>query len=160
MNEIASNGYLRRVVHAICLGGASTLTLTALAPPAEAAPAEANTASDSDLNEIVVTGIRASLQQSLDIKRNSDGIVDAISAEDIGKFPDSNLATAMERIPGVTISRQAVSLTGTGGTSSGGGSTQITVRGFGPQFNETLFDGRQVPTAIGNTTRGFATSDP
>ena len=40
-------------------------------------------------------------------------------------------------------------------TSSGGGSTQITVRGFGPQFNETLFDGRQVPTAIGNTTRGF-----
>jgi outer membrane receptor protein involved in Fe transport len=93
--------------------------------------------------------------KSLDIKKDSDGIVDAISAEDIGKFPDSNLATAMERIPGVTVSRQAVSLTGTGGTSSGGGSTQITVRGFGPQFNETLFDGREVPTAIGNTGRGF-----
>ena len=90
------------------------------------------------------------MQQSLDIKRDSDGIVDAISAEDIGKFPDSNLATAMERIPGVTVSRAGVSLTGTGGTSSGGGSTQITVRGFGPQFNETLFDGRQVPTSIGN----------
>ncbi len=52
-----------------------------------------------------MTGIRASLQKSLDIKRESDGIVDAISAEDIGKFPDSNLATAMERIPGVTVSR-------------------------------------------------------
>jgi iron complex outermembrane recepter protein len=153
MNDIASNGYLRQVIRAICFGGASTLTITGLVAPAKAAPAE--TATDSDLQEIVVTGIRASLQQSLDIKRNSDGIVDAISAEDIGKFPDSNLATAMERIPGVTISRQAVSLTGTGGTSSAGGSTQITVRGFGPQFNETLFDGRQVPTAIGNASRGF-----
>jgi iron complex outermembrane recepter protein len=155
MNEIASNGYLRQVIRAICFGGASTLTITGLVAPAEAAPADTSSAKDSDLTEIVVTGIRASLQQSLDIKRNSDGIVDAISAEDIGKFPDSNLATAMERIPGVTVSRQAVSLTGTGGTSSGGGSTQITVRGFGPQFNETLFDGRQVPTAIGNATRGF-----
>jgi iron complex outermembrane recepter protein len=155
MNEIVSNGYLRQVVHAICLGGASTLTLTALTMPANAAPAESNAATDSELGEIVVTGLRASLQKSLDIKRDADGIVDAISAEDIGKFPDANLATAMERIPGVTISRAAVSLTGTGGTSSGGGSTQITVRGFGPQFNETLFDGRQVPTAIGNTSRGF-----
>ncbi len=117
--------------------------------------ADATTSGSEELNEIVVTGIRASLQKSLDVKRNSDGIVDAISAEDIGKFPDSNLATAMERIPGVTVSRQSVSLTGTGGTSSGGGSSQITVRGFGPQFNETLYDGRQVPTAIGNTTRGF-----
>ena len=152
MNDNA-NAYLRRVVHAICFGGASTLTLSALPVPSDAAAA--TDAADSDLGEIVVTGIRASLQKSLDIKRDSDGIVDAISAEDIGKFPDSNLATAMERIPGVTVSRQAVSLTGTGGTSSGGGSTQITVRGFGPQFNETLFDGRQVPTAIGNTTRGF-----
>ena len=161
MNDTASNAYLRRVVHAICFGGASTLTLSGLSAPSNAAgsaagPAAAPTnAVDSDLTEITVTGYRASIQQSLDIKRNSDGIVDAISAEDIGKFPDSNLATAMERVPGVTVSRAAVSLTGTGGTSSGGGSTQITVRGFGPQFNETLFDGRQVPTAIGNTSRGF-----
>ncbi len=99
MNEIAPNAYLRRVIHAMCLGGASTLGLTAPSAPADAAPADSNSAPDAELNEIVVTGIRASLQQSLDIKRNSDGIVDAISAEDIGKFPDSNLATAMERIP-------------------------------------------------------------
>jgi iron complex outermembrane recepter protein len=161
MNDTVSNAYLRRVVHAICFGGASTLTWSALSAPSNAAgpaagPAAAPTnAVDAELTEITVTGYRASIQQSLDIKRNSDGIVDAISAEDIGKFPDSNLATAMERIPGVTVSRAAVSLTGTGGTSSGGGSTQITVRGFGPQFNETLFDGRQVPTAIGNNSRGF-----
>src|SRR5271165_4737491 len=131
MNEIVSNGYLRQVVHAICLGGASTLTLTALTTPANAAPAESTSATDSELSEIVV----------------------AISAEDIGKFPDANLAVAMERIPGVTISRAAVTLTGTGSTSTAGSGTQITVRGFGPQFNETLFDGRQVPTALGN--RGF-----
>jgi iron complex outermembrane recepter protein len=119
-----------------------------------AAAGDANS-TDTDLNEIVVTGIRASLQKSLDIKKESDGIVDAISAEDIGKFPDSNLAAAMERVPGVTVTRGATTLTGTGGTSTTGDPTQITVRGFGPQFNETLYDGRQVPTAIGNVTRGF-----
>ncbi len=153
MNDTASNACLRRVVHAICFGGASTLALSAITA-SNAAAADAN-AGDAELNEIVVTGLRASLQKSLDVKRDAAGIVDAISAEDIGKFPDSNLATAMERIPGVTVSRQSVSLTGTGGTSSAGGSSQITVRGFGPQFNQTLFDGRQVPTAIGNTNRGF-----
>jgi iron complex outermembrane recepter protein len=119
-----------------------------------AAPADSSS-TDSDLTEIVVTGLRASLQKSLDIKKESDGIVDAISAEDIGKFPDSNLAAAMERVPGVTVTRGATTLTGTGGTSTTGDPTQITVRGFGPQFNETLFDGRQVPIALGNTTRGF-----
>src|ERR1700722_19155440 len=153
MKNAVSNDYLRRVVHALCVGGASTLSLTAVSMPSFAADAAAS--NSEELTEIVVTGLRASLQKSLDIKRDSDGIVDANSSEDIGKFPDSNLATAMERIPGVTVSRQAISLTGTGGTSSGGGSTQITVRGFGPQFNETLFDGREVPTAIGNTGRGF-----
>ena len=71
MNDIASSAYLRRVVHAICLGGASTLALSALAPPtnaeaADAADTNANAnASDADLKEIVVTGLRASLQNSV-----------------------------------------------------------------------------------------------
>lgn len=105
---------------------------------------------------MVVTGIRASLQRSLDIKRESVGVVDAISAEDIGKFPDSNLATAMERVPGVTVTRAASQFVNggmAGVASSTGAATAITVRGFGPQFNETLYDGRQVPTSTGN--RGF-----
>ncbi len=107
---------------------------------------------DSQLQEVVVTGLRASLQESLDIKRNSAGIVDAISAEDIGEFPDSNLATAMERVPGVTVSRAAeTQMAGVGGST--GAATQVTVRGFGPQFNETLYDGREVPTSTGD--RGF-----
>jgi TonB-dependent receptor len=116
--------------------------------PSLAAPAAA--ASD-ELSEITVTGIRASLQKNLDIKKESAGIVDAISAEDIGKFPDSNLATAMERIPGVTVTRASVQMGGTGSTT--GAATQITVRGFGPTFNETLYDGRAVASAIGS--RGF-----
>ena len=150
MNKIVPNGYLRTAIHAVCFGGASTLTFGALAAPAAAAPAAAP---GDELSEIVITGIRASLQQSLDIKRDSDGIVDAISAEDIGKFPDSNLAGALERIPGISVSRGTSALGGV--PTSTGAATEITVRGFGPAFNTTLYDGRVVPSALGNSTRGF-----
>jgi iron complex outermembrane receptor protein len=160
MNTTESNGFLRRAINAICLGGASTLTFGALMTAAHAGPAAADAASTAtdpssgdDLTEITVTGIRASLQQSLDIKRESEGIVDAISSEDIGKFPDSNLATALERIPGISVSRGASALGGV--PTSTGDATEITVRGFGPSFNQTLYDGRVVPTALGNSTRGF-----
>ena len=85
--------------------------------------------------DIVVTGIRASLQQSLELKRNSSGVVDAISSEDIGKFPDTNLAESLQRIPGVSIDR-----------SNGEGSF-VTVRGFGSDFNLVTLNGRQMPTS-------------
>src|SRR3546814_587453 len=85
---------------------------------------------------IVVTGIRASLAASADIKRNAQGVVDAISAEDIGKFPDTNLAESLQRITGVSIDR-----------SNGEGSV-VTVRGFGPEFNLVTLNGRQMPTAL------------
>ncbi|GGC98195.1 TonB-dependent receptor [Aquisalinus flavus] len=84
---------------------------------------------------IVVTGIRASLERAMDIKRNSDGVVDAISAEDIGKFPDTNLAESLQRITGVSIDRV-----------NGEGSA-VTVRGFGPGFNLITLNGRTLPTA-------------
>ncbi|WP_366926196.1 TonB-dependent receptor [uncultured Sphingomonas sp.] len=86
--------------------------------------------------EIVVTGIRRSLRESVNIKRNGQGVVDAISAEDIGKFPDTNLAESLQRITGVSIDR-----------SNGEGST-VTVRGFGPEFNLVVVNGRQIPTAF------------
>ena len=105
-------------------------------------------------NEIVVTGIRGSLQRNLDIKRNSTGIVDAISSEDIGKFPDSNVAQAIQRIPGVSISRGAVSVGGT--PTSNGEASEITVRGFGPTFNETLFDDRQIASGVTNRAFDFS----
>lgn len=86
-------------------------------------------------NDIVITGIRASLRESRDIKKNAIGVVDAISAEEMGKFPDTNLAEALQRITGVSIDR-----------SNGEGST-VTVRGFGPQFNLVLLNGRQMPAS-------------
>lgn len=118
------------------------------------APVEAQqaNASGDELQEVVITGLRASLQKSLDIKKESLGVVDAISAEDIGKFPDSNLAAAIQRVPGVSISRGASALGGV--PTSTGAATQITVRGFGPSFNTTLYDGRQMPTALGRNARG------
>ncbi|WP_375404155.1 TonB-dependent receptor [uncultured Sphingomonas sp.] len=93
---------------------------------------ETQTATEGD---IVVTGIRASLREAVDIKRTGQGVVDAISAEDIGKFPDTNLAESLQRITGVSIDR-----------SNGEGST-VTVRGFGPEYNLVTLNGRQLPTS-------------
>lgn len=102
---------------------------------ATAAQADAQVADEAEGEAIVVTGIRASLTQALNIKRSAQGVVDAISAEDIGKFPDTNLAESLQRITGVSIDR-----------SNGEGST-VTVRGFGPEFNLVLLNGRQMPTS-------------
>jgi TonB-dependent receptor len=88
-----------------------------------------------DSEEIVVTGIKASLQAAMDIKRDSAGVVDAISAEDMGKFPDTNLAESLQRITGVSISR------------SNGEGSQITVRGFGAENNMVTLNGRSMPAA-------------
>ena len=101
------------------------------------------------LQEIVVTGIRGSLERALQIKKMSMGVVDAISAEDIGQFPDSSIGEAMQRIPGVSVSRgNSMSQ----GNSTIGNVTGVTVRGFGPDFSETLIDGR--PIAGGGTGSG------
>ena len=108
-----------------------------------AAPAAAPAKDDSTL--VVVTGIRGSLQKAMNVKKNAAGVVDAISAEDIGKFPDTNLAAAVQRVPGVTISRDGF-----------GNASQVTVRGFGPAFNETLIDGRVASTASGNRSFDFS----
>jgi TonB-dependent receptor len=88
-----------------------------------------------DAEEIVVTGIKASLQQAMDIKRDAIGVVDAINAEDMGKFPDTNLAESMQRITGVSIDR------------SNGEGSRITVRGFGGDNNMVTLNGRVMPAA-------------
>ena len=88
-----------------------------------------------EVDELIVQGIRKSLQSSSDLKRNAKGIVDAISAEEMGKFPDTNLAESLQRISGVSIDRQR-----------GEGST-VTVRGFGPEYNLVTFNGRQIATS-------------
>lgn len=99
------------------------------------APVAFGAESDGAIEEVVVTGIRQSLKASMDVKRNRDGVVDAITAEDIGDFPDSNLAESLQRITGVSIDRQR------------GEGSRVTVRGFGPDFNLVLLNGRQMPTS-------------
>ena len=96
---------------------------------------QASTAQNEVVEEIVVTGIRSSLRRAIDIKRNEAGVVDAINAEDIGKFPDSNLAESLQRVTGVSIDRQ---------NNEG---NQISVRGLGPSFNLVTLNGRQMPVA-------------
>lgn len=103
----------------------------------EAPQAESATADPTMVEEVIVVGIRQSLKQSMDLKRARDGIVDAITAEDIGDFPDSNLAESLQRITGVSIDRER------------GEGARVTVRGFGPDFNLVLLNGRQMPTSSG-----------
>ncbi len=95
------------------------------------ASAEEVKVAEKEIEKITVTGIRGALGRALDTKRQAGGVVDSISAEDIGKFPDTNLAESLQRITGVSIDR------------SGGEGQKITVRGFGPQFNTVLVNGRQ-----------------
>src|SRR3982750_1584759 len=103
-----SQSELGRAIHAVLrhkqgallgfLGGAALLS---------AAPAFAQESKATDeLEEIVVTGLRGSLQASMTTKRDAIGVVDAINAEDIGKFPDTNLSESLQRITGISISRR------------------------------------------------------
>jgi len=99
-----------------------------------AAPARAASAAEPT-DRVVVTGIRGSLESSLSLKRNAQGVVDGITAEDIGKFPDTNLAESLQRISGVSIDRTI------------GEGSRVTVRGVGPDFNLVLLNGRQMPAS-------------
>ena len=98
-------------------------------------PVFAQEQASEELEEVVVTGLRGSLKASMETKRDAIGVVDAINAEDIGKFPDTNLSEALQRITGVSIDRR-----------NGEGAT-VTARGFGPQFNMVTLNGRQMPSA-------------
>ena len=120
----------------LLLAGAAAAHAQGAAAPAVAASA----AQQEGVQQVVVTGIRGSLDTSINMKREAHGIVDGIVAEDIGKFPDTNLAEAMQRISGVSIDRVA------------GEGSKITVRGFGPNYNMILLNGRQMPaTTVADT---------
>lgn len=115
------------------------LALQSGAALAQSAPAEdqAEAQPEDPASEIVVTGFRGSLSRALDIKRNQAGIVDTILAEDIGKFPDANLAESMQRVPGVALTR-----------GDGGEGRAITVRGLGPIFTRTRVNGMEANSGI------------
>jgi iron complex outermembrane recepter protein len=99
------------------------------------------------LEEVVVTGIRHSIVQALDRKRRAVNIVDSIEAEDIGKFPDLNLAESLQRVPGVALER---SVTGSGRT--------ITVRGLSSQFSRVEINGMGGATGGGGRSARIDTS--
>lgn len=111
----------------ILAGAASTLAMLAASAP--------TLAQDEATDEIVVRGIRSSLQQSLDTKRNADTLVDAVTAEDIGKFPDKNVAESLSRVPGVVINREF------------GEGERVALRGLAPNQTKTLLNGHSVATA-------------
>ena len=110
-------------------------SVVALTFAALQSPAMAQDGADEVSDVVVVTGIRGSLLSSADVKREANGVVDAITSEDIGKFPDTNLAESLQRITGVSIDRR------------NGEGNQISVRGFGPSFNLVTLNGRQMPGA-------------
>jgi TonB-dependent receptor len=103
-------------------------------------------AAGGELEEVVVTGFRGSLNQALDVKRAQVGAVDAIVAEDIADFPDLNLAESLQRIPGVSIARDA-----------GEGRT-ITVRGLSPEFTRVRLNGMEAMSANGGTDAAGGTN--
>ena len=122
--------------------GARTLaSCVALVLASAAAQAEESAASSSsELEEVVVTGFRSSLNNALEDKRNETAAIDSIRAEDIGKFPDSNLAESMQRVPGVTLSR-----------GDGGEGRNISVRGLGPAFTRVRINGMEGAAQTGSS---------
>ena len=123
------------------------IVLSGLALSLASIPVTAQTA-DESVEEVVVLGSYAqSLKSALDRKRNADGVVDAITAEDIGKYPDTNLAESLARISGVSIDR------------FNGEGSRVTVRGLGPEYNLVTLNGRSMPT-VGGRSFDFADISP
>jgi iron complex outermembrane recepter protein len=100
------------------------------APAAETTAANAN-ANAPELQEITVTGIRASLEKSLEIKKDASVVLDSINATEMGRFPDADVADSLEHLPGITIDR-----------TTGGEGIHVNVRGLGPQYNITTLNNR------------------
>jgi TonB-dependent receptor len=140
-----------RKSHQAFAAGSKVLSLCVVAVLGQAQLAHAQdqaqsvTSDPTELEEVIVTGFRQSLQSSTAAKRDAVGFVDAIFAEDIGKFPDTNIAESFNRIPGITITRE----------TSGEG-LNIAIRGLGTNFTRVLLNG--APVAVASTGRTDAQS--
>ena len=125
----------RKVIFAV----KSALGVSMMAPIALAyGQTPPSTNASGTLEEVVVNGIRFSLDQSLEVKRASDSLVDVVTAEDIGKMPDKNIADSLQRVPGMTIS--------SAGASEGGfdENDRVSMRGTNPSLTQTLINGHNV----------------
>ena len=128
--------------------GVSALAMTlalAGAAHAQAAPS-ADAQEETQVDEVVVTGFRASLQSAVSAKRRESGVVDVIKAEDIADFPDLNLAESLQRVPGVTISR------------ANGEGRQISVRGLGSEYTRVRVNGMEAIATTGGTVNSGGTN--
>ncbi|MFZ6758920.1 TonB-dependent receptor [Undibacterium sp. Ji50W] len=128
------------LIHALFVMPA--ISATAFAQEKPAVPAT------NEVQLVTVSGIRASLSSSLVTKRVQDGVVDAVSAEDAGKFPDTNIAESLQRVTGVQIQR------------NNGEGRYISVRGLGPEFNNVLVNGRTMTSDTGGREFSFDLLSP
>ena len=96
-----------------------------------------------DMEVIEVRGIRSSMAENLDVKRMSESVVDAITAEDIGKFPDKNVADSLQRVPGVVIERD------------GGEGSSVSIRGLSSELTFTQLNGNFIASSPGEPSRSF-----
>lgn len=128
-------------IRAQLIRSASALALAGLASPAlaqEAAADPQGTTQDAEPDQeddIVVTGIRESLRASIEAKRELGVISEVITAQDIGKFPDKNVAEALQRVPGIVINREF------------GEGERVSLRGTAPNLTKTLVNGHAIATA-------------
>lgn len=137
---------------ATMLAATSSLAFIATAAQAQDATNASGGGTAPDQSQgIVITGLRQSLKKALDVKLSADHIQDSLVAEDIGKLPDQNIAEAIERIPGIVVSTATVN----GSGQSAGEPTEISVRGFSPEFAAALYNGRVLATDSGGREFDF-----
>ncbi|MBZ2193347.1 TonB-dependent receptor [Pseudoalteromonas arctica] len=108
-----------------------------------AAQENENSQHTKDMEVIEVRGIRSSMAENLDVKRMSGSVVDAITAEDIGKFPDKNVADSLQRVPGVVIERD------------GGEGSSVSIRGLSSELTFTQLNGNFIASSPGEPSRSF-----
>ncbi len=114
--------------------GCAVLLMAATSAARAADQSAAAAESSAPIEEIVVTGIRKSIEDSIAAKKNSSSIVEVVSAEDIGKLPDSSIAESIARLPGLAAQRTA------------GRAQTLSIRGLGPDYTVTTFNGREQPS--------------
>ena len=147
MKSVTRRGHSVSIKAVLMTTAACSLALAGLASAAFAqddASAQAGTAAAAeDTQTVVVTGIRRGLQDSLTIKRRNTSIVEAVSAEDIGKLPDASIAESLARLPGLAAQRV------------GGRSQTISIRGLSGDFSTTLLNGRMQVSSGDNRAAEF-----
>jgi len=138
MKQASQRVVLRKLTR--CLLGTASVSILSVGP------AFAQTTDTTPVQQVQVTGLRASLESALNAKRQDNGIVDVIKAEDMGKFPDTNLAESLQRVPGVVIDRDA------------GEGRSITVRGLGQDFTRVRINGIEGLATTGGTDSSGGTN--